>query len=163
MEFDYALKTNKTILALIHANPDELPLNKCETSTRKSAKLKKFYAKVSSGRLIKKWTNKDNLKSAALAALFEAKQSETNNNKGWIRAERVKVIPSEFTIKLSEAEKEKNELNKTIKTPASYERHLEEIIYKAYFDPTFLHNNEEVEELIDNMQYAFGFKLQHEV
>lgn len=53
MEFDYALKSNKPIIALIHANPDVLPHTKCETSKAKSAKLKKLYTKVSSGRLIK--------------------------------------------------------------------------------------------------------------
>lgn len=53
MEFDYALKSNKPIIALIHANPDILPRIKCETSKTKNVKLKKFYAKVSSGRLIK--------------------------------------------------------------------------------------------------------------
>ena len=42
-----------------------------------------------------------------------------------------------------------------------YINHLEKIIYEATFNPSFLKDNEEVDELINDMQYALGFKHQH--
>lgn len=165
MEFDYALKSNKPIIALIHADPDILPRIKCETSKTKNVKLKKFYAKVSSGRLIKKWTNKDNLKSVALSALFEAKLSESHNVKGWIRTDSVETIinKSEEGLRkeLQRAEEELNKMFSLEHSQMSYINRLEKIIYKAAFNPSFLKENEEVDELINNMQYALGLRHQH--
>lgn len=165
MEFDYALKSNKPIIALIHANPDVLPHTKCETSKAKSAKLKKLYTKVSSGRLIKKWANADDLKSAALAAIFEAKRSESYNVRGWIRADRVRTIidESEESLRkeLQSAKEDLQRMSRLEHSQNDYINHLEKIIYEATFNPSFLKDNEEVDELINDMQYALGFKHQH--
>lgn len=87
MEFDYAVRTNKPIIALIHSNPNSLPKNKCEKTTVKEAKLRKFREKISTGRLIKNWTNKDDLKSAALAAIYSAKKTNGEKALGWIRCD----------------------------------------------------------------------------
>lgn len=43
----------------------------------------------------------------------------------------------------------------------SYINRLEKIIYEAAFNPSFLKENEEVDELINNMQYALGLRHQH--
>ena len=85
MEFDYALKTGKPVLALVHEDVEMLPRSKVETTTKKSYLLKLFQKKVYQGRLIKKWNNKDNLKSAALTALAEMKR--TTDAPGWVRAD----------------------------------------------------------------------------
>lgn len=85
MEFDYALKTGKPVLALVHENIEELPRSKTETTSKKDHLLKLFREKVYQGRLIKKWSNKDNLKSAALTALAELKR--TTDAPGWVRAD----------------------------------------------------------------------------
>lgn len=166
MEFDYAVKTNKPIIALIHADLDSLPRNKCETSKVKNAKLMKFYAKVSTGRLIKKWTNKDNLKSAALSALFEATHSGDNNAIGWIRADRVPAIIDQTN---EQSAKRIKELEASLDSAWSSSRiqqgnneRLQKIIYDAYFNPSTLQNNEEVDEIIGALQYASGFRHQHE-
>ena len=165
MEFDYAIKTNKPIIALVHAEPENLPRVKCETSKNKNAKLKKFYTKVSTGRLIRKWTNKDNLKSAALTALYEAKSSDCANTMGWVRADKVATIidktKADHREALQKLENELLEAERRYHSQRSYINHLEGIIYDAAFDPSTLTDNEEVDELISNMQYALGFKHQH--
>ena len=84
MEFDYALKTGKPVLALVHEDIETLPRSKVETTSKKDCLLKLFREKVYQGRLIKKWSNKDNLKSAALTALAELKR--TTDAPGWVRA-----------------------------------------------------------------------------
>jgi hypothetical protein len=84
MEFDYATKTNKPILALIYDDIDNLPRYKTESKSTKQSKLLKFREKVCSDRVIRKWNNKDNLKSAAIAAIVELIQN--TDAPGWIRA-----------------------------------------------------------------------------
>lgn len=165
MEFDYAIKTNKPVIALIHAEPDALPRIKCETSKIKNTKLKKLYTKVSSGRLIKKWTNKDDLKSAALAALYEAKCAQDGNAKGWIRADKAATILDEseekFRVELRRLERDLQKIRDIEHSHMFYIDHLERIIYEAALNPSILKDNKEVEELICNMQYALGVKHQH--
>lgn len=84
MEFDYAISSGKPVLALVYEDIDSLPRSKTETSPKKVRLLKEFRKKVYTGRMIKKWSNKDNLKSAALTAISELK----NDTKvpGWVRA-----------------------------------------------------------------------------
>lgn len=85
MEFDYAVSTGKPILAFIHENIDSLPRSKTESTSRKAHYLETFRKKVCTGRIIKKWDNKDNLKSAILMTLSELK--DTTDAYGWIRAD----------------------------------------------------------------------------
>lgn len=85
MEFDYAVSVGKPVLALIHEDIDSLPRSKTETTPKKMRLLDEFKKKVSTERMIKKWNNKDNLKSAALSALSELKS--TTAASGWIRSE----------------------------------------------------------------------------
>lgn len=85
MEFDYAVSTNKPILAFVHEDIDSLPRNKTESVSKKARYLESFRKKVCSGRIIKKWSTKDNLKSAILVTLSELKS--TTDAYGWIRAD----------------------------------------------------------------------------
>ncbi|MCR5376977.1 MAG: DUF4062 domain-containing protein [Lachnospiraceae bacterium] len=87
MEFDYAQKTGKPIIALVHQNPDSLPKSKCEKTLKQSKNLERFRRKVSSGRLIKSWDNKDNLKSAVIQALYSIINDDDLTLKGWIKAD----------------------------------------------------------------------------
>lgn len=86
MEFDYAKKIGKPIIALLHRNPENLPRSKCEKSQRQSKKLEKFRNKVSAGRLIQKWDNKDNLKSTVMQALYSMMDDDSLNLVGWVKA-----------------------------------------------------------------------------
>lgn len=87
MEFDYAIFSGKPVLALIHEDIDSLPRAKTETTPEKVRRLDEFRKKVCAGRVIKKWNNKDNLKSAALAALSDLKN--ITDAPGWVRADKI--------------------------------------------------------------------------
>lgn len=95
MEFNYAVKTGKPILALIYDDIDNLPRSKTESKGTKQSKLLKFREKACCGRVIRKWNNKDNLKAAVLAAIVELKRD--TNASGWIRA-NLKMDKTAYTI-----------------------------------------------------------------
>lgn len=95
MEFDYAVKTNKPILALIYDDIDKLPRSKTESQGTKHSRLLKFREKACCGRVIRKWNNKDNLKAAVLAAIVELKRE--TNALGWVRA-NLKMDKTAYTI-----------------------------------------------------------------
>lgn len=69
MEFDYALKTNKPIIALIHKHPERIPAIYTEKSEMSCEKLNNFKRKAMSGRLVGFWDNKDNLSLAVIKSL----------------------------------------------------------------------------------------------
>ncbi len=71
MEFDYALNQDKPIIALVCADTDNLPKSKVETTKKGNDQLNRFREKVRSGRIIKKWHNKDDLRACVLVALNE--------------------------------------------------------------------------------------------
>ncbi len=85
MEFDYAVKCGKPIIALVHYNINELPREKVELSKNKNKMLEQFLKKIYEGRLIKKWKNKYELKTHVITALNHLKENTTSP--GWIRAD----------------------------------------------------------------------------
>ena len=95
IEFNYASKINKPILALIYDDIDNLPRSKTESKGTKQSKLLKFREKACCGRIIRKWNNKDNLKAAVLAAIVELKRD--TDASGWIRA-NLKMDKTAYTI-----------------------------------------------------------------
>lgn len=107
MEYDYAVEKEKPILALLYDDIETLPKNKSEASLTKQRKLKRFREKVCAGRLIRKWSNKDNLKSATLAALIELKA--TTKEPGWIRA-NFKIEQQSYSFLEEQREKYESEI-----------------------------------------------------
>ncbi len=83
MEFDYAMKTGKPIIALIHKDPESLPAKHCESSKIKKKKLENFKKKVMSGRLIHFWDSKEDLKTETVISIHDAIQKYPVN--GWVR------------------------------------------------------------------------------
>lgn len=84
MEFNYAYKIGKPIIAFINKDINTIPLNKSETTQIGRKRLEKFQKKASNGRMVRFWTNKDNLKSAVLVSI-PAFIEDTPTN-GWIKA-----------------------------------------------------------------------------
>lgn len=119
MEFDYALKKDKPIIALLYDGIEDLPKSKTENTTTRHSKLLKFRNKACAGRIIKKWTNKDNLKSAAFAAINALIQDEDNGLRGWIpfekeieeRGNELETAKREINGKISELQSIQKELN----------------------------------------------------
>lgn len=86
MEFNYARKIDKPIIALIHSNIGSLSSDKCEKSEQGQTLLNQFTEKAKDGRVVKFWNNKDDIKSAVMGALNALKDDLRIKNCGWIKA-----------------------------------------------------------------------------
>jgi hypothetical protein len=86
-EYDYAVSRGLRVIALVHANPDDIPLGKSEKDPASQGKLKQFRDKVCKGRLVRMWKDKSELPNLVLRGLLETiKQFPAV---GWVRADKV--------------------------------------------------------------------------
>lgn len=83
MEFNYALEKNKPIIGFLHNDIGAIEARKVETSEDGRKRLADFYEKVKDGRLIKYWTNKDNLKAVIFQSVTNLKRDTPMS--GWVR------------------------------------------------------------------------------
>lgn len=107
MEFNYAKKIKKPIIALIHKNIGDLPSKKVEKTDKGQELLRAFTESAKNGRLVKFWRNEDDIKSAVITALSQ--QKECLEECGWIKYDDVLSI-GEGKL-LSDLSKENEELN----------------------------------------------------
>lgn len=82
-EFDYAVEHGIRVIALVHEEPDSLPLAKSELDPITREKLTTFREKVCTGRLVKFWKAPAEL--AGLAVLSLTKTIKFYPALGWIR------------------------------------------------------------------------------
>lgn len=87
MEFDYAVKTGKPVLAFFHSDIKKLPGEKLEDNDVARRKLAAFTDKIKHQRLCRSWNTPDGLASAIKTAIIHA--IETNPKPGWVRADSV--------------------------------------------------------------------------
>jgi hypothetical protein len=85
-EYDYAVSIGRKVIALIHENPDEIPLGKSEKDPILRERLAQFRKKVSTDRLVKFWKNADELPSLVTVSLVHAMKMFPAI--GWIRANK---------------------------------------------------------------------------
>ena len=83
-EFDYAVNKGIKVIALIHEQPDSLPRDKTEVDQAKYKKLQAFIAKVSTKRLVRFWTESQQLPGEV--ALSLTKTIKMYPATGWVRA-----------------------------------------------------------------------------
>jgi hypothetical protein len=109
-EYDYAIEKDIKVIAFIHSNPEAIPFGKSEKDQTLRDKLEKFKVKVSTGRLIKHWSNTEEL--PGLVTLSLAKTIKTYPAIGWIRANT--ITNPELLEELNNQRKENNELKFSI-------------------------------------------------
>lgn len=85
-EYDYAIRIGLKVIALIHENPEEIPLGKSEKDPLLRGRLEEFRKKVSSDRLVKYWKSADELPSLVTASLFHT--MTIFPAVGWVRANK---------------------------------------------------------------------------
>jgi hypothetical protein len=83
-EYDYAVEHGLKVIALIHENPDEIPLGKSEKDPELRHRLGDFREKVSTNRLVKYWKSAEEL--PGLVSLSLNKTIKMFPAVGWIRA-----------------------------------------------------------------------------
>jgi hypothetical protein len=85
-EFDYAVLTGKTVIALIHNDIDNLPKKDFDDDPKLTERLKVFRDKVKNGRMVKLWKNRDQFIAALMQAIPKA--ISVYPAVGWIRGDQ---------------------------------------------------------------------------
>ena len=131
-EFDYAVKKGLKVVALIHEEPGNIPLDKSEKNPKLRKRLTKFVNKVKNGRLVELWKNPQDL--PGLVALSMLKTIKTYPATGWVRADR--IANESILAEINQLRKENRELQKMIAEYDLNKRYSVENI--ADFDSDFI-------------------------
>ena len=110
-EYAYAMKRGLKVIALIHEDPDSIPLGKSEKDPVLRERLRAFREKVSTGRIIRHWKTAEDLPGAVARALVHA--IKAHPAVGWIRADRA-LISQDLLVELNELRKENASLQAQI-------------------------------------------------
>ena len=86
-EYNYAVQKGMSIIAFIHANPDNISFANSEVNPESLEKLLAFREHVKTGRLVKFWTSANEL--PGLVALSLTKTIKTTPAIGWVRANSI--------------------------------------------------------------------------
>jgi hypothetical protein len=86
-EYDYAVNRGLKVIAVVHENPNDIPLGKSEKDAASREKLQRFRNKVCNGRLVKFWKNASEL--PGLVALNLSHTMNAYPAVGWVRANKV--------------------------------------------------------------------------
>lgn len=105
-EYEYAVSIGLKIIALLHKNPENIPVKNAELDPNLRARLDAFRLRVENGRLVKYWTNADEL--PGLVALSLSKTIKTYPAKGWVRADQFAI--AEMINEINELRKRNQEL-----------------------------------------------------
>jgi hypothetical protein len=115
MEYDYAISKGIKIIAFVHSNPDQIPIGKSEKDSELREKLENFREKVSTNRLIKFWSNANEL--PGLVALSLSKTIKTYPAIGWVRSNS--IGDSSILLELNDLRKENISLKEDIQNYSS--------------------------------------------
>ena len=148
-EYDYAVSKGIPVIAFDHKDFTTLPANKTDQG-RKRIKLAAFKKKVATGRLIKKWTNKDDL--ALVVATSLKSVLDLQPRIGWVRADKVISGDSQEVIDKLNAEIEK--YKKEVK------RLEDDLKQKGDLESKFQTAQHEIEELRNDKQ-ALNKRIQN--
>ena len=105
-EYDYAISIGLKVLAFLHERPNEIPVGKSDIEPSIRSKLDQFRSKVTSNRLVKFWTNANEL--PGMVALSLSKTIKTYPAVGWIRARN--IASDELLSDLNDVRKENDRL-----------------------------------------------------
>lgn len=109
MEYEYALSTNKPIIAFLHKNPGNIPSSKSEQDPEKKNRLEEF-KKLAKKKLVKYWEGADNLGSVVSRSMINL--IKNNPAEGWVKANS--AIDERSVSEIVKLQKENIELKKQI-------------------------------------------------
>ncbi len=88
LEYEYAISSNKPVIAFLHEKPDSLPNYKCEQTETGRYNLSEF-RKLCHAKMVKYWNNTENL--GALVCTSLTRLVQTKPAIGWIRANETQI------------------------------------------------------------------------
>lgn len=84
-EYDYAVETGKFVIAFVHGEPDGISVKNSDVKPGIVKALNAFRDKVKTGRLVREWTDRQNLENVVLKSLSLAFSNFPQV--GWIRGD----------------------------------------------------------------------------
>ncbi len=111
MEYDYAINQGVKVIALVHGSPEKLAVEKVEMDSEAQDKLEKFRNKVTTGRLVKFWSDAKEL--SGLVALSLPKTIKTYPAIGWVRGNQA-TDNTELLKQLNDLRQENDKLERQI-------------------------------------------------
>ncbi len=124
MEFNYARSTGKPILAFLHKDINRLTRDKVEIDNERVEALNAFRGKVTKDRMVKFYTNKDELRANVLSSINSSKKLIKEG--GWIRAEHsTSVANSGMKTQIDALQQSNKELNQKIQKMTKEKETLE--------------------------------------
>lgn len=109
-EYDYAVSRGLSVIALLHKNPSDIPVNKTESDPSLRKKLDEFRERVRKTHLISTWSNKDELRARVVESLVTA--FNLSPAPGWVRGNT--VASNEILTEINDLRKENDLLKKKI-------------------------------------------------
>jgi hypothetical protein len=109
-EYDYAVAKGLKVIALLHGDPDSIPVGKSDLESTARARLEVFRKKVGSGRLVKFWNKAEDLPGLVSQSL--SKTIKTYPAVGWVRGDS--AGNERLLTELNEVRKENAALRQTI-------------------------------------------------
>ncbi|EGR1870060.1 DUF4062 domain-containing protein, partial [Vibrio vulnificus] len=144
-EYDYAVAQNKVVLAFVHESPDNFPAKVIDRDPTLKEKLDSFRTKATTGRVVKFWSNKDQLGYQAMTSLHQAVDNYPTI--GWVRGDfqNTQEVSQEFRRAESELFHLKHETNDLRKKVAEYES----LIYSQFIEKTKPATKSEVQAWVE--------------
>ncbi|MDO5324491.1 MAG: DUF4062 domain-containing protein [Clostridia bacterium] len=98
-EFDYALKNGIPVIAFVVDDIENLPGKKCEQTDTGREKLNDFRTKVCKGRMVKFYSNVDDLKAKVVTSINHCKNYIPRI--GWVRADSLQKEDNDIEEKIA--------------------------------------------------------------
>lgn len=136
-EFDYAVEIGKTVLVLLHKDPNSLSISKADEEIDRREALKKFREKLQTGRLVDYWTSAADLGGKVALGLIQAIKSRPAQ--GWVRG--------------NEYLEQGEEVSNLLKTNLKLREKLEEIQRKEV--PITINSRDALAGLSDEVELKF--------
>jgi len=116
-EYEYAIAKGLKVIALLHQDPDSIPVGKTDKDAALAMRLAEFRAKVQDGRLVKYWRTAEEL--PGIVSLSLSKTMKTYPASGWVRGNA--AASTEVLEEINELRKKNDELQAALSaaTPAS--------------------------------------------
>lgn len=114
-EYEYAISKGLKVIALLHQEPDSIPVGKTDKDAELAKRLEEFRTKVQQGRLVKYWKTADEL--PGIVSLSLSKTIKTYPADGWVRGNA--AASTEVLEEINELRKKNSELQAALNSAAS--------------------------------------------
>lgn len=87
MEYEYAIKMKKPVIALLHSNPEKISVEYSEETPKMKKKLESFRKRLKESRIVQFWNNQEELANYIPQSIFHVIKNYEYRLRGWTRSE----------------------------------------------------------------------------